>query len=236
METTLDVADIALSRVATAIAEPARARMLCALMDGRARTSTELAVIAGIGPPTASAHLALLTEMALLRRYPQGRHRYYALEDPRVAESLEGLMVIGRGDVPSFVPSTPQRLRFARTCYDHMAGDLAVALHDACVGAGWLMPAVDEQSDYRLSEEGELAFLDMGVDVRAVRARRRRFARPCMDWSARRPHLAGALGAALLDHAIGQEWVSQDLDGRALRLTSRGRRALENRFKIEIPD
>ncbi|MDT8895539.1 metalloregulator ArsR/SmtB family transcription factor [Halomonas sp. I1] len=230
------VTDLAMSRVATAIAEPARARMLCALMDGHARTSTELAAIAEVGPPTASAHLARLAEMALVRRYPQGRHRYYALEDPRVAEALEGLMVIGQGDTPTFAPNTPQRLCFARTCYDHMAGELAVTLHDACVGADWLIPAAEAGSDYRLSEDGERVFRDMGVDVRAVRARRRRFARPCMDWSERRPHLAGALGAALLDHAIGRKWVRRDLDGRALRLTSRGRQALERRFHIELPN
>ncbi|MBB3142381.1 ArsR/SmtB family transcription factor [Halomonas organivorans] len=230
------VTDLAMSRVAAAIAEPARARMLCALMDGHARTSTELAAIAEVGPPTASAHLARLAELALVRRYPQGRHRYYALEDPRVAEALEGLMVIGQSDSASFAPNTPRRLCFARTCYDHMAGELAVALHDACLGAGWLIPAAEAVSDYRLSEEGERVFHDMGVDVRAVRARRRRFARPCMDWSMRRPHLAGALGAALLDHAIGRAWVRRELDGRALRLTSTGRRALERRFDIQLPD
>ncbi|SEN12898.1 ArsR/SmtB family transcription factor [Halomonas caseinilytica] len=229
------VTDLAMSRVAAAIAEPARARMLCALMDGHARTSTELAVIAGVGPPTASTHLARLTEMALLRRHVQGRHRYYALEDPSVAEALEGLMVIGQGAAPTFAPNTPQRLRFARTCYDHMAGELAVTLHDACVGAGWLVPAADAGSDYRLTEEGARAFSAMGVDVAAVRARRRRFARPCMDWSVRRPHLAGALGAALLELAIGREWVRRDLDGRALTLTSAGRRGLGRRFGIEIP-
>ncbi|MFG6176792.1 ArsR/SmtB family transcription factor [Halomonas sp. THAF12] len=231
-----DVSGMALSRVATAIAEPARARMLCALMDGHARTSTELAVIAEVAPSTASAHLARLAELALVRRYPQGRHRYYALEDPRVAEALEGLMVIGQSDAPSFAPNTPRRLCFARTCYDHMAGELAVVLHDACLGAGWLVPAAEAGSDYRLSEEGERVFHDMGVDVRSVRARRRRFARPCMDWSMRRPHLAGALGAALLDHAMGRAWVRRELDGRALRLTSKGRRALERRFDIQLPD
>ncbi|GED23623.1 transcriptional regulator [Halomonas halmophila] len=224
-----------MSRVAAAIAEPARARMLCALMDGHARTSTELAAIAEVGPPTASAHLARLTEMALLKRYAQGRHRYYALEDPRVAEALEGLMVIGQGDMPSFTPNTPQRLCFARSCYDHMAGQLAVTLHDACVGAGWLMSAADSGSDYCLTTAGERAFNDMGLDIQAIRARRRRFARPCMDWSVRRPHLAGALGAALLDHAIGRDWVRRDLDGRALHLTSKGKRILERRFDIELP-
>ena len=118
--------DVGVSQVAAAIAEPARTRMLCALMDGHARTSTELAAIAEVSTSTASAHLAKLKEAGLLRVQVQGRHRYYCLGDPLVAQALEALMVIGQGRAPSFTPRTPDRLQFARTCYDHLAGTLGV--------------------------------------------------------------------------------------------------------------
>lgn len=222
--------DVGVSQVAAAIAEPARTRMLCALMDGHARTSTELASIAEVSASTASAHLTKLKELALVRLHVQGRHRYYSLADKRVAQALEALMVIGQNAAPTFSPRTPDRLQFARTCYDHMAGTLAVRLHDRLLEAGWLID-VDGQG-YRLSESGEALFESMGVDVQALAAQRRRFACPCLDWSMRRPHLGGALGAALLQLAIKRKWVVQDLDSRALGLTAGGRREMAGRFGV----
>jgi len=222
--------DVGVSQVAAAIAEPARTRMLCALMDGHARTSTELASIAEVSASTASAHLAKLKELALVRLHVQGRHRYYSLADKRVAQALEALMVIGQNAAPTFSPRTPDRLQFARTCYDHMAGTLAVRLHDRLLEAGWLVE-VDGQG-YRLSESGEALFENLGVDVQALATQRRRFACPCLDWSMRRPHLGGALGAALLQLAIKRKWVVQDLDSRALGLTASGRKEMAGRFGI----
>ena len=222
--------DVGVSQVAAAIAEPARTRMLCALMDGHARTSTELASIAEVSASTASAHLAKLKELALVRLHVQGRHRYYSLADKRVAQALEALMVIGQNAAPTFSPRTPDRLQFARTCYDHMAGTLAVRLHDRLLGAGWLVE-VDGQG-YRLSESGEALFENLGVDVQALATQRRRFACPCLDWSMRRPHLGGALGAALLQVAIKRKWVVQDLDSRALGVTAAGRREMAARFGV----
>jgi len=222
--------DLGVSQVAAAIAEPARTRMLCSLMDGHARTSTELASIAEVSASTASAHLAKLKELALVRLHAQGRHRYYSLADPRVAQALEALMVIGQNAAPTFNPRTPDRLQFARTCYDHMAGTLAVRLHDRMIEAGWLLEG--QGQDYRLSKEGEAFFNGLGIDAQILVAQRRRFACPCLDWSMRRPHLGGALGAALLQLAIKRKWVLQDLDSRALSVTALGRKEMAGRFGI----
>ena len=222
--------DTALSHVAGAIAEPARTKMLCSLMDGHARTSTEMAAIAQVSASTASAHLARLKNDGLLTLHTQGRHRYYSLAGPHVAQAIEGLMQISRNTSRGFVSTTPTRLQFARTCYDHMAGTLAVHLHDHFIASGWLMG----DGAYQLSAPGEQAMTELGIDVPALRAQRRRFACSCLDWSMRRPHLAGALGAALLQSVIRRGWVTQDLDSRALGLTAKGRKALASRFGMDI--
>ncbi len=228
--------DSAVSRVAGAIAEPARTKMLCSLMDGHARTSTEMAVIAEVSASTASAHLARLKADGLIRLHTQGRHRYYSLADAQVAGAIEALMVIGHNVAPRFVCATPTRLQFARTCYDHMAGTLAVRLHDHFMASGWLAPSVAGKGAYTLTVTGETAMAELGIDTDKVRAQRRRFACPCLDWSMRRPHLAGALGAAVLQAVIRREWVIQDLDSRALALTCAGRKALAERFGILLEE
>lgn len=225
--------DIGVSHVAAAIAEPARTKILCSLMDGHARTSTELAAIAEVSASTASAHLSKLKELALVRLHVQGRHRYYSLADKRVAQALEALMVIGQNTAPTFNSRTPDRLQFARTCYDHMAGTLAVLLHDRMLEKGWLLET-DEQA-YRLSDSGEALFEGLGIEVKDLSTLRRRFACPCLDWSMRRPHLGGSLGAALLQSAIKRKWVTQDLDSRALTLTAMGRKALGAQFDLVLP-
>ncbi len=222
--------DAALSQVAGAIAEPARTKMLCALMDGHARTSTEMAAIAGVSTSTASAHLARLKDDALLTLHTQGRHRYYSLAGHQVAQAIEGLMVISRTPPKAFVSTTPNRLQFARTCYDHMAGTLAVQLHDHFIDCGWLIG----EGTYQLTQPGEAAMVELGIEVAALRTHRRRFACACLDWSMRRPHLAGALGTALLQNLIRREWVTKDLDSRALGVTAKGRKALAARFGVDV--
>ncbi|RFD27703.1 transcriptional regulator [Pseudomonas sp. GL93] len=226
--------DTAISRVAGAIAEPARTKMLCSLMDGHARTSTELAVIADVSASTASAHLARLKEDGLIKLHTQGRHRYFSLADAHVAQAIEALMVISRNAQTQFVSTAPSRLQLARTCYDHMAGSLAVQLHDYFIDAGWLSMPVAGDGTYQLSVEGEKAMTGLGVKIETVRAQRRRFACSCLDWSMRRPHLAGALGAAVLQAVISRNWVIQDLDSRALALTPKGRKELYGRFGITV--
>ncbi|SFN07758.1 helix-turn-helix transcriptional regulator [Variovorax sp. OV329] len=221
-----DDADLRLARLASAIAEPARARMLCSLLDRHARTATELAVLAEVAPSTASAHLAKLREQGLVETLAQGKHRYFRLSSREVAAALEALQVVAGTPRQRFKPSTPSRLRLARTCYDHMAGAAGVALHDHLQSQGWLGDKAGEEGGYELTSAGERALQDWGVDVEAARARRRRFACACVDWSERRPHLGGALAAAWLELAVRRGWVRPDLDSRALALTPKGRREM----------
>lgn len=228
--------DTAISRVAGAIAEPARTKMLCSLMDGHARTSTELAVIADVSASTASAHLARLKEDGLIKLHTQGRHRYFSLTDTHVAQAIEALMVISRNAQTGFVSTTPSRLQLARTCYDHMAGSLAVQLHDYFFDSGWLTLPDASDGTYQLSVAGEKAMTGLGIEVENVRAQRRRFACACLDWSMRRPHLAGALGAAVLQAVISRKWVIQDLDSRALAVTPKGRKELSGKFGIRVEE
>jgi len=225
-------ADLAVSRIAAAIGEPARARMLCSLLDGRARTSTELAVIAEVTPSTASVHLQRLKAQRLVKVFAQGKHRYYSLQGASVAAALEALNVLAGSSRPAFVPHTPNRLRAARTCYDHIAGTLGVALHDRLHALGWLSPTGTDHA-YDLTSSGSKGLQSLGVDLAAARLQRRRFAYACVDWSERRPHLGGAIGAALLHVALQRKWVIPDLDSRALTVTRVGRREMMRSFGLE---
>jgi len=184
----MDSEDSTVAGIAAAIGEPARARMLFCLMDGCARTSTELSVVADVSPSTAGG---------------------------------------ARG---GFVPSTPTRLRAARTCYDHLAGRVGVFLHDRFTSLEWLSGPDAEAGDYELTRAGTEGFSALGIDLDGTHAKRRRFACACLDWSERRPHLGGALGAAVLQAALRRKWLTQDLDSRALDLTDHGRRELGRRF------
>lgn len=219
-----------LSKVASAIAEPARGRMLCHLMDGTARTATELAAVAGIAASTASAHLARLVRAGLLEVVSQSRHRYYRLTGEDVARSLETLMVVAEptGRMRS---STPQSLRLARTCYDHAAGELGVQWHDRLFERGWLNKGAGE-GEYDLSAAGRKALAGYGIDISIPH--RRKLAFPCIDWSERRPHLAGALGSALLKLGMDRQWLRRSLEDRALIVTAKGRRELHEAFGIAL--
>ncbi len=216
-------ADTGLAQLAGAIAEPARARMLCSLLDGHARTATELAVLAEVAASTASAHLSRLCKDGLLSVLAQGKHRYYRLASGEVAQALEALLVVAGVARPLFTPSTPERLRHARTCYDHMAGTVAVALHDQLLAQQWLL---GDDGNYRLSVAGATGMAVLGLAVAPLAGQRRRFACACLDWSERRFHLGGALGAAVLQLALRQGWAERELDSRALRVTPAGQQRL----------
>ena len=224
--------DAEVCRIAAAIGAPARARMLYCLVDGRARTSTELAVVAGVTPATASVHLQRLKTQRLVKVLAQGKHRYYSLDGATVADVLEALSVLAGGSRDVFVPNTPNRLRAARTCYDHLAGTLGVSLHDRFTGLRWLKGGSRSDNTYNLTPAGEQGFAALGIDIEGTRALRRRFAYPCVDWSERRPHVGGALAAAFLDVALKRKWVVPDLDSRALRITNTGRREMLARFGL----
>jgi len=230
----VETADAAASSIAAAIGEPARARMLYCLADGRARTSTELAIVADVSPSTASVHLQRLMINRLVKVFAQGKHRYYSLEGPNVGAALEALSVLAGGTRNTFIPNTPGPLRAARTCYDHIAGSLGVALHDRIRAMGWLAEDSRDANSYDLTPRGAKGLEVLGVDVEATRVLRRRFAFACVDWSERRPHLGGAVGAALLRVALRKRWVAQDLDSRILSVTAFGRREMLARFDLQI--
>lgn len=225
--------DVAVARIAAAIGEPARARMLFCLMDGHARTSTELAIVADVATSTASTHLNRLKEERLVSVITQGKHRFYSLDRPEVARVLEGLTVLVDQPRTKFTPNTPTRLRAARVCYDHLAGHLGVLLHDRLQQLKWLTQPADSDS-YELTRAGVSGMESLGVDVEEMRKLRRRFAYACLDWSERRPHIGGALGSALLMIARKKKWVTQDLDSRAVRVTHAGRRELLTVFNLEV--
>jgi DNA-binding transcriptional ArsR family regulator len=228
----------AASDIAATIGEPARTRMLFTLLDGRARTSTELALVADVSPSTASAHLARLRQARLVHLHVQGRHRYYELANRRVAGMLEQLSIlagpVADGTATVFRPSTPAHLLDARTCYDHIAGALGVSLHDALIGRSWLAADGARANAYVLTEAGRQHLATMALDVDALGATRRRFAFGCLDWSERRPHVGGALGAALLSLMLERRWLKRERHSRALSVTAIGRRELAVRFGIRL--
>lgn len=228
-----------LAEIAHLMGDPARANMLQVLMGGRALTAKELAYVAGVAPQTASGHLARLMQGGLLAVAAQGRHRYYRLAGPEVAAALEGLMVLAGAQpesrkLPSRVGAELSR---ARTCYDHFAGRLGIGIHDALATGGHLGVA---DGGYGLTRSGEAVFAALGVDVAQASARSRRAAlRPCLDWSERRPHLAGSLAAALACRCFEAGWVKRRKDSRAVILTEAGRDALATHlpgFRCDEPE
>lgn len=215
-----------LTAVAGAIADPTRARMLTALMDGRALTATELALVGDVAPSTASSHLSRLTATGVVSIARQGRHRYFQIATPRVAAVLEQLMSLGaeRAEGPRTGPRD-QALRRARICYDHLAGEAAVRLLDRLRERGLL---VGDEDAVLLSAEGETWCRHVGLDVAALRARRRPLCRPCLDWSERRAHLAGGIGAALLDRLLALGHARRVDGSRAVVLSPRGESFVEH--------
>lgn len=192
-------------------------------------------MVAEVSPSTASAHLNRLKAEHLVKVLVQGKHRYYSLEGSNVARALEGLSVLAGDARGKFVPSTPSRLRAARTCYDHIAGTVGVSLHDRFQTLGWLSASPKGNDNaYELTAAGSKGFTALGIDIEANRGLRRRFACACLDWSERRPHVGGALGAALLKVALKRKWVIEDLDSRVLGVTSVGRCEMLSRFGLQV--
>ncbi len=202
-------------------------------MTDRALTATELAAIAGVTKQTMSAHLSKLLDAALVAMDRQGRHRYFRLADPDVAGLLESLMGVAFRTGAVRLLSSPREpaLRKARICYDHLAGEFGVTAYEALLHHGVFELAHGEM---RLSEFGVAWFRHLGVDTDAAARQRRTFCRPCMDWSERRHHLAGSLGAALLSRFRDLKWAARDRDSRVIRFTPRGQRAFRDLFEAGV--
>ncbi|HYL05467.1 MAG TPA: metalloregulator ArsR/SmtB family transcription factor [Thermoanaerobaculia bacterium] len=226
-------ADAQVAPIAALVADGTRATILWALSDGRALPACDLALEAGVTAATISYQLEKLVAGGLVAAERQGRHRYYRLAGPTVVSLLEVLAAVAP-PVPARTFREGQKgkaLRFARSCYDHLAGRLGVQVAEALVARACLAPA---GRDYELTPAGERLFAGLAVDVAGARSARRCFARACLDWSERRHHLAGALGAALLDRLLEFEWIERTRSSRALRLSEAGRRGLREHFQVEV--
>ena len=223
------VPDPMISEAAALIGDPTRAAMLGVLMDGRARTVKELASLAGVTAATASGHIAQMTAAGLIAVAAQGRHRYVRLAGPEVAEILERLMALAAFSRRASRPRSAEEAAFrhARSCYDHLAGALAVEIVEALVTRDILRRGLD---GFEPTLGGERWFRALGVDTARARASSRAFARCCLDWSERRDHLAGALGAALMDALIVRGVLARRKDGRTLDVTEAGQRFFAEEF------
>lgn len=225
------------AEIGALIGDPGRAVMLESLMDGRALTATELSVVAGITPQTASGHLAKLTTAGLIRVERQGRHRYHRLASAEVAALLEAItsLVERPGQTltkPVIAGPKEAGLRAARSCYDHLAGRLAVDLTDALAARGDLDLDADGAA---LTVTGHAFFTRFGLDLETLSRSKRAFCRPCLDWSERRPHLAGAVGAALACRCFELGWIKRVDGSRALTVTQRGRIGFLHAFGVTHP-
>jgi DNA-binding transcriptional ArsR family regulator len=218
-----------ISRIASLVGDPARANMLTALMDGGALTASELALEAGVTAQTASSHLGKLMEGGLLSLSAQGRHRYYSLANPQVAAMLESIIGVAAAVGPQRTRPGPREavMREARICYDHLAGDHAVAMLDGFLARGVLISGGGE---IRLGKSAPSHFAAVGIDTEAFRKQRRPICRACLDWSVRRSHLAGSLGAAILDKIIAEKWARRDAESRAIMFSPKGKMAFEKAF------
>jgi DNA-binding transcriptional ArsR family regulator len=219
-----------LDEIARLVGDPSRAAMLAGLMDGRAWTGRELADFVHVSPSTASSHLQRLLRGRLLSVVAQGRNRFYRIASPAVAQALESLMTLAPRTTPRHAGERKiaQDLRRARTCYDHLAGVLGVALADALVKRGAI---VFSESAGTLTEEGRVLLEPLGVLIEE--RDRRPLCKPCLDWSERRTHLAGRVGASIARVAFERQWIRRLENSRAVEVTERGIRELRDRFGVE---
>jgi DNA-binding transcriptional ArsR family regulator len=221
------------AEIAALVGNPARANVLVALLDGRALTATELAFVAHVSPQTTSGYLADLTAAGLLTRRKQGRNSYYQLASHLIGQMLESIMAVASNNEPARQPrwKGDEALRAARLCYDHLAGKLGVSLADALQERGCLILSEDGGE---VTPAGASFLSDVGIDLPAAKQRRRIFCRPCLDWSERRSHLAGAVGAALAARCFELRWIERLRDGRAVTITEEGARGFAVTFGIAI--
>ncbi|MEM9625856.1 MAG: helix-turn-helix transcriptional regulator [Pseudomonadota bacterium] len=224
------------AEIAALVGDPTRASMLHALLDGRALTAAELAAVAGVTPQTASGHLSRLAEAGLMAVVKQGRHRYHRIASSNVADMMESIMRVAADASPRTrkfrTGPKDAALRLGRTCYDHLAGTLAVALADAMIEKGF----VELGDEAGVVTERGMAFLSkLGLDDRNA-GKKRVFCHPCLDWSVRRPHLAGRVGSALRHHSFERGWIRRVDDSRAVAITPKGGIAFREHFGIRTEE
>jgi len=222
-----------IARIGALMGDPARANMLGALLSGKALTATELATEAGITGQTASSHLKKLMEGGLLTQAKQGRHRYFTLAGPEVGTVLEAVMGLAarKGHLRTRTGPKDPAMRAARVCYDHLAGDMAVQIYDSLQTRDFLAVSSDKDG-FGLTEAGASFVREIGIDLDALTANRRPLCRVCLDWSERRNHLAGSLGAALLNRFEDQGWLRRDKTSRIVHIPPKGQAELKALFPI----
>jgi DNA-binding transcriptional ArsR family regulator len=222
-----------IAEVAALVGDPARANILVELLSGRALIATELAYAAGVSPQTTSGHLGKLSTARLIVLMKQARHRYYRLAGPHVGKMLESIMHVAMDEPPRYQPrsKTDDQMRHARTYYDHIAGELGVGLADSMTARDFVVLG-DEAGE--VAPAGMEFLTRLGVDLAGARAKRRVFCCPCLDWTERRPHLGGAVGAALAKRCFGLKWIERARDSRALTITRTGRQGLLQQFALSI--
>ena len=221
-----------IAEVAALIGDPARATMVSALVDGRDLTASELASAARITPQTASTHLAKLTEAGVLSVVRRGRHRHFRLASPRVAAMIDGIVGVALDKRPRDRPLSRQAraLSAARICYGHLAGRLAVELTDAFVASAYLV--IDDEVA-EMTTAGRRFLTGFGIELPPPRSTGRRFCRLCLDWTERRPHLAGAVGTALTKRYFDLGWIGRTKRSHAVIVTPLGRRGFRETFGID---
>ena len=222
------MAESDIAHMAGLIGDPARSRMLMALMGGKALTASELALEADVTPQTASSHLSKLVARELLVVRKQGRHRYFQLRGSEVAELLESLLTLSTKPSASTLftgPRDPQ-LRKARVCYDHLAGEYGILIFDSLIANGYLK----DDGDITLTDSGSRFFTTLGVNVVELKNKKRPLCKACLDWSERRNHLAGALGKWILDDIFANKWAHKALNSRVVRFSESGLARFKKRY------
>jgi DNA-binding transcriptional ArsR family regulator len=222
-----------LTTVGALLADRTRATMLVALMDGRARTAGELARLARVAPSTTSGHLARLVDTGFLEVVSQGRHRYFRISSDEIGlllEAVGGLDLPGPQRQPT-LGRAPDGLRYARSCYDHLAGQLAVAIHDRLIEGGHVE---NVDGNLRLTKTGTVLLRDLGVATWSTQPNRPSLRR-CLDWTERRDHLGGPAAAALFTTLLERRWIARGVRPRSVRVTETGRRGLTEELRLTLP-
>jgi len=221
-----------IAEIATIIGEPVRAKILWALLDGRAYTATELSLFADSSPQNTSIHLSKLVKSNFLEVANQGRHRYYRFANDRVAYAIEALAhLIPQNSTRSKLMDSKTGVKYCRTCYDHLAGKIGVQINEALIEKQII---IESANSYLVTKGGIKWFSTIGIDVELLKEKRRLFAKPCLDWSERRYHLAGALGAAMLEKMLALDWIRRIKNSRAIIVSSKGQLELYKSLGIEV--